>query len=120
MQFGLTNAPATFQHYVAYVLREHINTGYVSQFIDDTCVHSRTLEEHLQHVSAVLLTLASHGLCTKPSKCELFQTRIKFLGHIISHISIAPDPGKVNSIREWPVPRDVHELRSFLGLANYY
>ncbi len=83
LPFGLTNAPATFQRYVAHVLCHDIDAGHVSQFIDDICVHSRTLDEHIVHVSSVLNTLAKNQLRTKPSKCDFFQKSIGFLGHTI-------------------------------------
>ena len=120
LPFGLTNAPATFQRYIARCLQECITSGYVVQFIDDMCIHSRTLEEHLLHVSTVLNLLEKHKLRTKPSKCHFFQTSISFLGHVISADGLSTDPQKTRVIAEWPTPRDVHDLRSFLGLANYY
>lgn len=54
------------------------------------------------------------------SKCSFDQTKMKFLGHVIEHGRIRMDPAKVQAIQEWQPPTNVSELRSFLGLANYY
>jgi len=60
------------------------------------------------------------GLKAKPSKCELFRTEIKFLGHLVSAGEINPMPDKLEAIRDWPVPHCLKDVRSFFGLASYY
>eukprot|EP00961_Rhodomonas_salina_P033337 448785-Rhodomonas_salina.1 len=94
--------------------------GFAVSFVDDILVYSETVEEHIEHVSKVLLLLSTHGLRTKPSKCQFFTRSTTFLGHVISADGISVDPAKTKSISDWPEPRDQHDLRSFLGLANYY
>jgi hypothetical protein len=54
------------------------------------------------------------------SKCSFYQSRIHYLGHVISGEGIAVDPAKVEAIMEWPAPMNVTEVRSFMGLAGYY
>jgi hypothetical protein len=120
MPFGMCNAPSTFQRHIALILRTCITQGYVVQFIDDICIHSKTLDDHFSHVATVLDLLTAHHLRTKLSKCSFFQTKVDFLGHVISGDGISVDPAKTTAIDEWPSPKDAHELRSFLGLANYY
>ena len=56
----------------------------------------------------------------KPSKCEFFKRRIAYLGHIVSDKGIETDPKKIEAIINWPVPKTVHDVRSFLGFTNYY
>ena len=56
----------------------------------------------------------------EPSKCEFFKHRIAYLGHIVSDKGIETDPKKIEAIREWPIPKTVHDVRSFLGFTNYY
>lgn len=68
----------------------------------------------------VLKRIADFGLKLSPSKCKFFQTKVKYLGHVISAQGIQPDPDKVAAIREWPRPQTVRELRSFLGFTGYY
>ena len=80
----------------------------------------KTFDEQLRKVAEVLGRLQEAGLKLKPSKCKLFCTRVKFLGHVVSSQGTEPDPEKVACIVGWPVPRNVSELRSFLGLSSYY
>jgi len=68
----------------------------------------------------VLQTLREHQLYAKFSKCDFFQEEIQYLGHVITKEGIAVDPEKVKAIMEWPVPKDVADIRSFMGLAGYY
>ena len=60
------------------------------------------------------------NLKLKPSKCKLCQAQVEYLGHIISDDGVRTDPSKIVKIKNWPVPRNVHDLRRFLGLASYY
>ena len=68
----------------------------------------------------MLARLREVGLKAKPSKCELFRTEIKFLGHLVSADGINPMPDKLEAIRDWPVPHCLKDVRSFFGLASYY
>jgi hypothetical protein len=77
-------------------------------------------EEHAGHVREVLELLRKHNLHTKPSKCEFGMSEVEFLGHVVNENGIMVDPRKINVIRNWPGPENVKDLRSFLGLANYY
>ena len=88
-------------------------------YIDDI-IMGRTFEEHRRNVARVLQRLRLAGLKLKPTKCQLFQERVTFLDHVISSQGIEPDPKKVSCIATWPQPRNLLEVRSFLGLASYY
>ena len=68
----------------------------------------------------MLQTLREHQLYAKLEKCEFFKTEIQYLGHVISKEGIAVDPKKIHAISEWPVPKDVTDDRSFMGLTGYY
>jgi len=68
----------------------------------------------------VLQTLREHQLYAKLEKCEFFKTEIQYLGHVISKDGIAIDPKKVKAISDWPVPKDMADVRSFMGLTSYY
>ena len=89
-------------------------------YVDDIIVFGSTFEEHIERLKRVFHRLGSAGLKLKPSKCKLFQRRVAFLGHVVSRNGVEPDPSKVTAIVGWPVPRDVGEVRSFVGLASYY
>ncbi|KAL0412938.1 UNVERIFIED_CONTAM: Transposon Tf2-12 polyprotein [Sesamum radiatum] len=119
MPFGLTNAPATF-----YTLMNQVLHGFLDEFVvlylDDIIIYSRTLAEHVEHMQQVLARLREYEPYAKVSKCSFAQEIISFLGHIVERRRIRMDPKKVLAIEEWQPPSDVHDLRSFLGLANYY
>ncbi len=89
-------------------------------YLDDVVVFSRTLEEHIEHLRLVLETLREQKLYAKLSKCTFAQPEIEYLGHIIGNGMIRADPRKVKVVLDWPQPKDVSALRSFLGLANYF
>jgi hypothetical protein len=83
-------------------------------------VYSKSEEEHEQHLILVLQVLREHELYAKLSKFSFYQRQIHYLGHIISEEGIFVDPEKVEAIREWLAPRNVVEVRSFIGLVGYY
>src|SRR6266511_2123677 len=119
LPFGLTNAPATFMTLMNDVFREFLD-DFVIVYLDDILIYSKTREEHLQHLHHVLQTLRKHHLYAKFSKCEIFKQKVEYLGHYISSEGISVDLRKVNAVKEWPMPSNVSELRSFLGLTSYY
>jgi transposase InsO family protein len=119
MPMGMTNAPATFMTLMNQVLRKFINKCVVV-FLDDVLIFSRSPEEHLEHVRAVLGTLRQHNLYAKVSKCEFARSKVEFLGHVVSAKGLETAEDKVAKIKNWPTPKNVSEVRSFLGLTSYY
>eukprot|EP00253_Pinus_taeda_P019524 PITA_19524 len=119
LPFGLTNAPATFMCMMNNVFHQFLDK-FVLIFIDDTLIYSRSQEEHEKHLRMVLQTLREHQLYAKFSKCDFFKEEIQYLGHVITKEGIAVDPEKIKTIMEWPIPKDVADIRSFMGLAGYY
>ena len=119
MPFGLTNAPATFQALMNEIFRPYLD-DFVVVYLDDILIYSKSKEEHLEHLQKILTALRDNKLFGKLSKCEFFKTEVEYLGHVISEKGIQVDPKKTSAIKEWPIPKSVTELRSFLGLANYY
>jgi hypothetical protein len=119
MPFGLTNAPATFQscmnHTFSQQLRKHLLV-----FFDDILIYSRTWEEHLQHLDEVLGILDTQELYAKLSKCEFGLTEMLYLGHVIGAQGVQVHWDKIQVIRDWPLPRNITELKSFMGLCTYY
>jgi hypothetical protein len=93
---------------------------FVLVFFDDILIFSSTWADHLHHVCTVLDTLRQHRLFVKRSKCAFGMESISYLGHIISAAGVAMDLAKVRAVRDWPTPRSVRTIRSFLGLAGYY
>lgn len=119
LPFGLCNAPAIFQATMNRVFAAQLNR-FVCVYLDDILIYSRTEAEHLKHLRIVLDVLRQHHYKAKLAKCEFFKQELKFLGHIVSSEGIKPDPAKVQVVNDWPPPRSVYEVRSFLGLANYF
>ena len=77
-------------------------------------------EEHIQRLRGVFEKFSAAGLQLKPSKYEFFKSWIAFLGHIVSKDRIETYPKKITTIKEWPIPKTVTEVWSFLGFTNYY
>ncbi|KAL0445949.1 UNVERIFIED_CONTAM: Transposon Ty3-I Gag-Pol polyprotein [Sesamum latifolium] len=119
MPFGLTNAPAAFMSLMNKTLQPFLDQ-FVIVFIDDILIYSRSPEEHEQHLRTVLQILREKQLYAKFSKCEFWMEEIAFLGHVVSKEGVQPDPAKVRAILGWEPPKNVSEVRSFLGLAGYY
>jgi hypothetical protein len=119
MSFGLTNVPAHFMYLMNYVFRSEFDK-FVMVFIDDILIYSRSMEEHEEHLRIVLQRLRDHQLYAKFSKCEFWIKEVPFLNHVVSPEGITVDPDKVKEVLEWKPPTTVSEVRSFLGLADYY
>ena len=119
MPFGLCNAPTTFQRLMEAVLHGLIRRHCVI-YLDNILVFSQMFEEHLQHLHQVFSRLRQAGLRLKPKKCTFVRPKVSYLGHIVSHEGIAVDPAKVKAVQDFPPPKDLKTLRSFLGLASYY
>ncbi|KAA3487887.1 reverse transcriptase [Gossypium australe] len=93
---------------------------FVVVFIDDILIYSHDENEHAEHLKIVLQTLREKQLYTKFNKCEFWLHKVSFLGHIVSASGIRVDPSKIFAILNWKPPKNVSEVRSFLGLAGYY
>ena len=119
MPFGLMNSPITFQAMMSHVLRG-LNWKFVLVYVDDILIFSRNFEDHLSHLSQVFERLHHAKLKLHPDKCKFAVKDIKFLGHIISREGVKVDPSKTKSVSEFPTPKNVKQVRSFLGMANYY
>ncbi|KAI2646907.1 Transposon Tf2-9 polyprotein [Labeo rohita] len=119
MPFGLCNSPAAFQHFINDVLRDMLGR-WCYAYLDDILIYSKTLEEHTQHVRAVLQRLLAHQLFCKLEKCAFHQHTTTFLGFVISAQSVAMDPQKLEAVRSWPLPTSLKQLQRFLGFANFY
>ena len=119
MAFGLTNAPATFQRLMERCLGD-LNLKECWIFLDDILIFSETFEDHLSRLEALFSRHQQHGLKLKPSKCEIFKTSVRYLGHVVSQDGVETDPEKLQALRTWPVPDNIKALRSFLGFTGYY
>ena len=119
MPFGLTNAPAVFMALMNKIFPEYLDQ-FVVVFIDDILVYSKTKEEHEEHLRIALQLLRENQLYAKLNKCEFWLEQVAFLGHLISREGLSVDPSKIEAVVQWERPKNVSEIRSFLGLAGYY
>ena len=119
MPFGVKNAPAVFSRLMSDVMRGLAWNG-VAIYLDDLIIGGRNFEEHMELLKEVFSRLRAAGLTIKSSKVILCQKTLRFLGHLVSVDGIAPDPDKIKVILDWPRPKTTKDVRSFLGLCNYY
>ncbi|MCO5580910.1 hypothetical protein L7F22_034783 [Adiantum nelumboides] len=118
MPFGLTNAPSTFNRMMERIFRPHRN--FTGVFFDDVIIYSKTIEEHKEHLKVIFQALRDNKLYVYQKKSEFFLQEIQYLGHIISKNGIRMDPAKLEVIKDWPNPRNLHEVRNFIGMCAYY
>lgn len=119
LPFGLKGAPATFERLMEKVLAG-LTWKVCLVYLDDIVVFSKTFDEHLNNLSEVCKRMRGANLKLHPSKCILLQNEVTFLGHKVSKDGIRTDEEKIISVRDWPTPRNVKDVRSFVGLCSYY
>ena len=119
MPFGVTNGPATFQRGMVIAL-SGIPTSRAIIYLHDILVLGKDFSDHLISLELVLSALNKYGFKLKPSKTSLCQSEVQFLGHIVSEKGILPLPRNLSGIQEFPVPTSIRQVRSFLGMVNFY
>ena len=118
LPFGLKNAPTAFQREMQAILHEFDTKGVII-YIDDILIMSEDFDSHYDLVSRVLHTLDLHQVKIKLNKCSFFQTEVKFLGHLVGSHGIKKSEEFMKSVSDFPQPKLVSDLRSFLGLVNF-
>ncbi|GBN58635.1 Transposon Ty3-G Gag-Pol polyprotein [Araneus ventricosus] len=117
MSFGLKNAPATFQRFIHEVLR---GLDFVFPYLDDILIASKSNQEHEIHLNLVLERLNTFGLRINISKSVFAVEEIEFLGYLITPQGSRPLPNKVQAIMNYKRPENIQDLRTFLGILNFY
>ncbi|KAL5021393.1 hypothetical protein ScPMuIL_000548, partial [Solemya velum] len=97
-----------------------LNNSICLIYLDDLIIFSNSYEEHLERLEMVLNRLREYGLKLSPKKCSLFQTKVKYLGFVVSSEGIETDPDKISRIQTWPTPTCPEDVRRFLGFSGYY
>ena len=93
---------------------------FMTVYLDDICIFSKTYEEHLEHLKLVLDVLQQHKFHLSLHKCEFLKDELLYLGHIISADGVKVDPAKTKAVDQYAPPTDVHGLRRFLVMANFF
>ncbi|GBG74802.1 hypothetical protein CBR_g19314 [Chara braunii] len=119
MLFGLTNAPTTFQAAMTMEFRDMLD-WFVLIYLDGILVYSRTLDEHIVHLRAALDRLRTTKYKANRAKCEFAQQELEYLGHFVTPQGISPLADKIKAIQDWSEPANTTEVRSFMGLVEYY
>ena len=119
MPFGLSNSPAVFQNLINDVLREFLEVS-VFVYVDDILIFSKSLQEHVSHVRAVLKALLLNKLFCKVEKCTFHSASTTFLGFVVGPQGLSMDSEKVKAIVDWQIPTSIKQVQGFLGFANFY
>src|SRR5216683_5445356 len=129
MFFGLTNSPATFQTMMDTIFHEQIARGTLTVYMDDIAIHTKQengetedqhLQRHRQLVREMLTILRKHSLYLNIDKCQFERQEVDYLGVHIGGKSVKMEEAKVEQVKTWRPPRNVTEVRRFLGFMGYY
>ena len=117
--FGVKEGPSRFSRMMAEHFRDMLYSKLLC-FLDDVIVFGKNIEETMERYGEFCAKIRAANLKLKPSKCHLFQREVSFLGHRVSSAGVSCEPEKIKAVEEWPVPRTRRQVKSFLGLVNYY
>lgn len=117
MPFGLTNAAQSFQRFMNNILR---GLEFTFCYIDDILIASKTVDEHKVHLEQVLSRLQEHGLYIKPQKCNFGKDKVEYLGYLVAPEGIKSLEHRVRAIFDYTKPKNITELRRYLGMLNFY
>ena len=119
MPFRLSSVGSSFCHLMEHCLGDQQFVTLLL-YLDDICIFAPTIDDMLDRIHLVFDRLKKFNLKIKPKKCQFFITSVLFLGHVLMAKSISANPDKVDKVKTWPVPKNIKEAQSFLGLASYY
>ena len=120
MNFGLCNAPATFQMFMDEQFKDLVGTGHVVIYLDDVLIFADNEAELEELTHKVLQWFLDLDLFLRPEKCTFKWTSVEYLGIIISEGELRMDPVKLEAVRKWPRPKTVKDIQKFLGFCNFY
>jgi len=117
--YGLTGAPATFQRLLDKLIGPEMEP-FAFAYLDDIVVATPSFEDHLVWLSKVLDKISAAGLTINPEKCEFCRSQVKYLGFIVQRDGLVTDPDKTRPVVDYPTPRNIKQLRRFLGMSSWY
>ena len=119
MPQGLKTSPRGFQNFMEIVIKD-LKYRHTLCYIDDIVCYSPTIEQHMKDLDELFTTLEEAKLKLRRDKCTFFLKRMKFLGFLIDEHGLHPDPAKVRAIRDYQPPKNIKQVRSFAGMAQFY
>lgn len=119
MPMGLSTAPLTWQRAVNTIFCDLIGNG-VHVYLDDVIIYGKDRKDHNETLAEVMRLLRKNNLQLKISKCCFYAHEFEYLGHIISEEGMKANPKKIQAVTEYPRPKTVKEIQSFLGMCAYY
>ena len=119
MPFSLTNAPTAFQQFMNDIFSDLLDVCIVI-YLDNILIYSNNMSEHHQHVKEVLKCLCKASLYAKAEKCKFHSESVEYLEYILSSSSLTMSNDKIKIIQDWPEPKKVKDIQSFLGFTNFY
>ncbi|GFS81697.1 retrovirus-related Pol polyprotein from transposon 17.6 [Trichonephila clavipes] len=118
--FGLCNSPSVFQRFINHVFRDLLKEGIVIIYMDDIIIPSSDELDGLNRLTRVLKTASEYGLELNLKKLNFLKSKIEFLGHIIEKGTIKPSLDKTKAVQNFPEPKNLKQVQSFLGLSGYF
>jgi Reverse transcriptase (RNA-dependent DNA polymerase) len=120
MFFGMCNSPATFQAMMEEIFKKKIEEDLIIVYMDDILAFSKTING-LKKIKQIILEKAwEYDLYFKAKKCKFRKPKIEYLGLVVEEGKLVMDPAKLKGILDWPAPKTVKEVRSFIGFGNFY
>lgn len=119
LPFGLSTSVASFIRGLNLILGPKL-LQFTIPYVDDLLIFSSSSEEHLDHLEQIFKCFKTSNITVKLNKSKFAQNKLLFVGHVISPQGIEADPSKISAVKHFPRPRNVKELRSFLGFINYH
>uniref|UniRef100_A0A7I4YY53 RNA-directed DNA polymerase n=1 Tax=Haemonchus contortus TaxID=6289 RepID=A0A7I4YY53_HAECO len=117
LPFGVKSAPGIFQQIIDSMI---CGLEGCAAYLDDVIVTGRNIEEHVANLEALFKRISDYGFRVRVDKCNFLMPQLRYLGNIIDSTGRRPDPAKIEVIRKMPNPTDIGQVRSFLGMLNYY
>lgn len=117
--FGLSVGSSVLSSYMDRIFND-IKFKFILNFCDDIIIYSKDKVSHLEHIKEVVKRLSDHNLTVNMKKGRFFCREISFLGNVISNNKVTIDPDRTKNVREFPVPRNVKNVRQFLGMTSFF
>ncbi|XP_074266049.1 putative mitochondrial protein AtMg00860 [Silene latifolia] len=108
------------EHLWFFIKKKNGSMRLCIDYMELNNVTIKNREEYEKHLSIMLQTMRENNLYAKLSKCEFLLEKVMFLGHVVSKDGVSVDPTKIEAVSKWERPKNVGDIRSFLGLAGYY